>query len=282
MLADATIASQISVNSAATAMHTGTLLLTRSEVVELLDLGDCIAAVEQAFRELGAGRARAPGALAHVVDDGGFHVKVASLPGTRAYFAAKANGNFPRNGDRFGKPSIQGVIVLADSADGTPLAIMDSIEITALRTAAATAVAAKYLARPDARVAAIAGCGVQGRMQLRALLRVRPIRQVFAFDASADGARRYAAEMSKELAVEVEAMGDLASAAKRADVIITCTPSTRAILGAPEVRAGAFVAGVGTDAKHKQELEPALLAAAAIVYERALERKVGTRIAINS
>ena len=108
--------------------------------------------------------------------DGGFHIKAAGLELGRLYFAVKTNANFPDNPRRHGLPAIQGVIVLCDADDGRPLAVMDSIEVTIRRTAAATAVAAKYLARPDAGAVTICGCGSQGRAQLRALARVLPLR----------------------------------------------------------------------------------------------------------
>src|SRR6185295_2247744 len=91
----------------------------------------------------------------------------------RPCFAAKINANFPANGARFKLPTIQGVVVLFDAINGVPLAIMDSMALTALRTAAATAVAAKYLARKDCATALICGCGGQAAAQLRALLQVR-------------------------------------------------------------------------------------------------------------
>ena len=103
--------------------------------------------MEQAFRLYGEGKALPPGVLSMHTRDGGFHIKAGLLELDRSYFAAKVNGNFPENGARFGLPTIQGVIVLCDSGNGTPLAVMDSREITSLRTGAATAVAAKYLAR---------------------------------------------------------------------------------------------------------------------------------------
>src|SRR5258708_38131302 len=144
-----------------------TLLLTRSDVADLLDLDACIAAVEAAFRAPGATRPPT-GVLGMPVRGGGFHTK-AGVPevGGRPYFAAKTNANFPDNPTPHRLPTIQGVIVLADAERGTPLAVMDSMEITSLRTGAATAVAARYLARADARSAAIIGCGVQGPVQLR-------------------------------------------------------------------------------------------------------------------
>ncbi|HET7038897.1 MAG TPA: hypothetical protein VFH97_03360, partial [Gemmatimonadales bacterium] len=136
-----------------------TLVLTRRDVARLLSLDDCIVAVEDAFRLAGQGLAPRPGILALPVRDGGFHVKAARLERPRPYVAVKANANFPHNRARHGLPTVQGVIVLCDADCGRPLALLDSIEITALRTGAATAVAAKYLARPDAGTATICGCG---------------------------------------------------------------------------------------------------------------------------
>src|SRR5260370_42369366 len=98
------------------------------------------------------------------VPGGGFHVKAGVLGLSRQYFAAKVNGNFPENPTQFALPTIQGVIVLCDAEKGSPLAVMDSREITSVRTAAATAVAAKYLARKESRTVTICGCGNQGRV----------------------------------------------------------------------------------------------------------------------
>ena len=191
----------------------GTLLLTRRDVAELLAIDACIDVVERAFRELGEGRAAPPGVLGVHVEGGGFHVKTAALALGRLYFAAKVNANFPGNRERFGLPTIQGVIALFDAACGRLLALLDSIELTALRTAAATAVASKYLARPDAAVVTVCGWGARGRAQLRALTRVRPVRLVLAVDADARRAEAYAREMSGEMGIDVRAAEDLAGAA---------------------------------------------------------------------
>jgi ornithine cyclodeaminase/alanine dehydrogenase-like protein (mu-crystallin family) len=141
-----------------------TLILTRGDVATLLTLDACIAAVERAFALQGESRALGPGILGLHVPDGGFHVKAAGLPLSRLYVAVKLNANFPANGPRRGLPTIQGVIALSDGESGRPLALMDSMEITALRTGAATAVAARHLARPDARTATI---DRSGRMSAR-------------------------------------------------------------------------------------------------------------------
>jgi alanine dehydrogenase len=244
-----------------------TLVLTRRDVASVLGIGDCIEAVERAFRLHADGATIAPGVLGAHVDGGGFHVKTAGLLAEERVFAAKVNANFPENPTRRGLPTIQGVIVLFDAEDGRPLAMLDSIEITSLRTAAATAVAARYLARADAGVVTVCGCGEQGRSQLRALAAVRPLRAVHAFDVDAAQAERYARAMAAELGVEVTAASDLRAATRGSDIVVTCTPSRRWLLGREHVGPGAFVAAVGADHPEKQEIAPELLAASTVVVD---------------
>lgn len=243
-----------------------TLLLTRGDVAALLTLDECIAAVEQAFALQAEGKVLGPGVLGLNVPRGGFHVKAAGLPLGRFYVAAKLNANFPDNPAQ-GLPTIQGVVVLSDGETGQPLALMDSMEITALRTGAATAVAARYLARPDARVATIVGCGRQGRIQLAALASVRKLERVYAVDRIASISRQFAHRMSEELGVDVRPVAVLAEASRQSDLWVTCTPSRSPLLRREDVAPGAFVAAVGADNEHKQELDPGLLAAASVVVD---------------
>ena len=245
----------------------GTLLLTSSQVRSLLSIDECIVAVEGAFRLYGEGKTASPGILGIHAQQGGFHIKAGILELGRNYFAAKVNANFPENGTRFGLPTIQGVIVLSDADNGRPLAVMDSMEITALRTGAATAVAAKYLARKDSRVATVCGCGNQGRIQLRALARVLPLEKAYAYDLAEARASQFARELSAELGVLVTAVTDLSSAVRQSDVCITCTPSRRYFLQRQDVKPGVFIAAVGADNPDKQELEPALMANSKIVVD---------------
>ena len=245
----------------------GTLLLTRAQVSTLLTLDDCIAAVEEAFRQHGLGRTPAPGVLGIASTDGGFHIKASLLTSSTPYFAAKLNGNFFNNRERFDMPNIQGLLLLSDARNGYPLAVMDSIEITILRTGAATAVAAKYLARPDSKAATICGCGNQGIVQLRALARVLPIERAFAFDINQSQADAFSKDLTRELAITVEAVQDAGAAVRKSDVCITCTPARKFILRKENVAAGTFVAGVGADNEEKQELDPKLLASSKVVTD---------------
>src|SRR5688572_14413579 len=181
-----------------------TLVFTRSDVAARLGIRECIAAVESAFGLLGRGEVGPPATLAVHAAAGAFHIKAGILPQCeRKYFVAKTNGNFPAN-PQVGLPTIQGIVLLCDAADGRVLALLDSGELTALRTAAATAVAAKYLARPDASVAAIIGCGLQSRAQLRALCEVRGIREVVVYDVDQEAASRFANDMSAALDVSID------------------------------------------------------------------------------
>jgi len=242
------------------------LLLTRSAVAALLGPEDYLTAVEGAFRAHGRGESLATGFL-HIDAHGGeFHIKASGLPLGRTYVGVKVNGAFWQNRAR-GLPYVHGGLLLLDGETGVPLALMDSVEITVQRTAAATAVAARHLARPESRVVTICGTGTQGRAQLRYLARVLPVERVYAFGRGDDRVRRYAAEMQAELGVEVVVVNDLATAARRSDVVVTCTPSRAPLLGAGDVSPGTFIAAVGSDNPEKQELAPALVARAVVVAD---------------
>jgi alanine dehydrogenase len=239
-------------------LASGTLLLTRKDVAELMPLNDCVHVVEQAFRLHGEGRGPAPGVLGVPAQGGGFHIKTGILPLSRNYFAAKTNANFPGNPAR-GLPTIQGVILLFDADNGQVLAAMDSMEITTLRTGAATAVAAKYLARKDSRIATICGCGNQGRVQLRAISHACPLKNVFAWDIQKNAAERFALAMAAELGIAVAPVDDLPAALRQSDLCVTCTPAKEFFIHERDVPQGMFVAAVGADNEDKQELDPALL-----------------------
>jgi alanine dehydrogenase len=237
------------------------LILTRSEIAGLMAPADYLEAAETGFRALAEGRAEVPPPW-HVAGNGrGFHGKGASLKLDRLFVALKLNGNFPGNPSANGLPTIQGAILLFDGETGSPLAIFDSIEATLRRTAAATALAARYLARPDSRTVLVCGCGDQARPQLEALSSVLPLERGFAWDRDRERAERLACVGKLSVA------DDLAEAARRADVILTCTTATDPFLTASMARPGTFIAAVGADAPHKNEIDPGLMAEALVVAD---------------
>jgi alanine dehydrogenase len=245
----------------------GTLLLRRSDIERLLSLRECIDAVDEIFRMQGEGKVPTPGILGVKAPGGGLHVKAGLLPGQRNYLVAKLNANFPGNNAHFGLPTIQGMIAVFDAENGIPLAILDSIDITIKRTAAASAVAAKYLARKESSVATICGCGQQGRTQLRAVLLVLPLTKVYAFDVNERAAIDFRNELSPELKVDIELVRDLASAIQKSDVCITCTTANESFVCKEDVRPGTFIAAVGADDEHKQEIDSGLIASAKVVAD---------------
>jgi alanine dehydrogenase len=245
----------------------GTLLLRRSDVEELLSLSECIGAVDDIFRLQAEGKVPVPGILGVKASAGGLHVKAGLLPRDSNYLVAKLNANFPGNNAHFGLPTIQGVIVVFDAANGVPLAILDSIDITIKRTAAASAVAAKYLARKESSVATICGCGQQGRAQLRAVLLVLPLTKIYAFDVKKRAAINFRNELSPELKIDIELVHDVPSAIQKSDVCITCTTANESFVCKEDVRPGTFIAAVGADDGHKQEIRSTLMASAKVVVD---------------
>jgi alanine dehydrogenase len=147
------------------------------------------------------------------------------------------------------------------------LAVLDSMEITIKRTAAATAVAAKYFARKNSSVATVCGCGELARAQLRALCLILSLRKVYAFDIDSSASLRLAAQLSRELPIEIEAIHSLSSAIRSSDVVVTCTPATEFFVYKEDVAPGTFIAAVGADDSQKNEIDPGLLASAKVVAD---------------
>jgi alanine dehydrogenase len=245
-----------------------TFVLTASDVRSGLAMTDCIAAVEEAFRKLGNGSAARPVVSSLRTADGGYHIKSALFTHAGSeYFVSKTNANYPANASRHGLPTVQGTIVVHDAANGALLAVMDSTEITAMRTAAATAVAAKYLSRTDSETLAIVGCGLQGFYHVRALSVTRPLRRVRLFDVEESASRALARRIETEFGFPSYVAPSVEDAASGSDIVATCTTSTSFLLDADAVRPGTFVAGVGVDAEHKRELTPALLQRSKVVVD---------------
>jgi len=244
-----------------------TLLVRSSDVEELLSLPDCIDAVEEVLRLQGQGKIPRSEILAVKTPNGGLHVKATLLPRGQSYIVAKLNTNFPGNRTRSRLPTIEGLIAVYDAENGRTLAVLDSVEITIKRTAAASAVAAKYLARKDSSVATICGCGEQGRAQLRAIQSVVPLKKIYAFDLNERTMTELANQLSAELKIDIEPTRDLPSAIQKSDVCVTCTTASEFFVRKEDVAPGTFIAAVGADDAYKQEIDPALIASAKVVAD---------------
>lgn len=240
-----------------------TLILTQSDLRRLVTRADYLQAVEEGFRASSEDRASSPAPLHVEADSGGLHGKAAFLQAERAYLAVKVNSNFPDNARNGEMPTIQGALLLFDGTNGALLAILDSIELTIMRTAAATALAARFLAREDARTLMICGCGAQARAQAAAVADVRRFERGFAWDADPVRARSFAADMT-DLGFPFEVSHLLGDAAQASDVIVTCTTAREPFLDETHVKPGAFIAAVGADSPSKCEIAPALMAKASV------------------
>lgn len=241
-----------------------TLILTRELITQILPPSAYLDAVRAAFRQLGAGEVAAP-PVGHLDGlDGAFHIKAAVGSTAPRRAAVKVNGNFPHNPGRHGLPVIQGFIALLDAERGAVLALMDSVEITAQRTAACSAIAAQLLAPANARRLALVGCGVQARYHFDMLASLFPLESLALYDSVAERARELAGLLrDRNLVVEVQSSP--AAAAHGAQIVVTATPSRTALLDANDVDAGCFIAGVGADSAGKHELSPSLLRRARVV-----------------
>ncbi len=206
-------------------MSTETLLyLSRRDVEGLqIAMSEVIEVVEQALREKGEGRTEMPPKPGvHPGPDAFIHAMPAYIPALKAAGVKWVSG-FPENPDR-GLPYISGLYILNDVDTGFPISVMDCTWITAVRTGAATAVAARYLARADASTAGILACGVQGRTNLEALACLFGLERVKAYDISPEVAKTYAAEMGDRLDLEIEVVGSAEEAVREMDLVVTSGP----------------------------------------------------------
>ncbi len=226
------------------------LYLSKADVVSTgVTMREIIDALEIAFREHGAGRVEMPPKPGvHPRPDAFLHAMPAYIPALKSV-GIKWVGGYPENAKR-GLPYITGLLILNDDDTGLPLAVMDCTWITGMRTGAATAVAAKYLARPDSASVGILGCGVQGRTNLEALTVLFPIKRVVAYDVSAEAADRYAREMRERFSVDVTIAKQPRDAVDGLDIVVTAGPILRqphATIKAGWLAEGAFASLVDFD-----------------------------------
>lgn len=200
------------------------LYLSRADVESVaLDMPTIINLLEAAFKEKGQGQVEMPPKPGiHTQPDAFIHAMPAYIPSLRAAGLKWVSG-YPDNKQR-GLPYITGLLILNDVETGIPYAVMDCTWITAYRTGAATALSAKYLARPDSEVAGILACGVQGRTNLLALSTLFPIKRVYAYDPEAETQRRYVEEMTAQLGVEVIGVQEPRAAVTESDLVVTSGP----------------------------------------------------------
>lgn len=241
-------------------------LLNAADLAKVLTPKLCFEALLQAYRDLAADPDSAPKTLGFKANGGSFHIKAGLYPKARDVFAAKLNANFPGN-SRHGLPTIQGLVLLTDAVKGIPLAVMDSGELTAIRTAAAAALGAHYGARAGSTTATFIGCGRQAGYVLDAVARIFHLEKVFAVDSDRARAGAFGKSRTGKAIGRLEIPDSLTDATLQSDIIVTCTTSSKPVLMAGQVRAGAFIAAIGADNPDKQEIDPELFKGAGILVD---------------
>jgi alanine dehydrogenase len=242
------------------------VLLSGYDLRRLLTPRVVIDALREMYRALADNREDQGRSVGFTIEGGSIHVKSGLLPGSHLAFASKVNVNLPGNWKQRRLPTIQGVVMVSDARDGRPLAIMESIALTGIRTAATAALAAGYGARRDSKRAAIIGCGAQAKYQLEAAKAVFPLETVRVFDIDAARAEAFA-RANSTAAYSATPVPSVREVVRDVDICITCTTSTSPILTDDLDLRGCFVAAIGADNPEKHEIAPALMRRARILVD---------------
>ena len=239
------------------------LWLNGEEMEKLLDIGEVIDAVEQAFREHGLGKVQMPPKQYLYFEEGDLRSMPAYIP-SLGMAGVKMVNVHPGNPSR-GLPTVMATYVLISPATGEPLAVMNATQLTDARTGAAGAIAAKYLARRDSRTLGLVGAGRQARTQLLATAQLFDLEKVLVASRSRSSAERFAAEMSRKLGIDVVACE--VRHACGADIVATTTPAREPVVRDEWIGEGTHINAIGADAPGKQELDPKILRRAKVVID---------------
>ncbi|MGA2966044.1 MAG: hypothetical protein ABSD64_07515 [Terriglobales bacterium] len=243
------------------------LLLTKEDVVRVLDMRDCIAVVEKAFAELASGTAVLPLRIGIAPPDGVSLYMPAYLKQMGA-LACKIVTVYKNNPTRHNLPTIIGKVLLQDPVTGEVTCIMDGSYLTAVRTGAASGLATKYLARTDkGQVAGIVGAGVQAKMQLWAMATARELSRAYVYDVSADALSAFIREMSAKLGLEILPADSPAQMLTVADIVCTASSSSTPVFDGSLVRPGTHINGIGSHSPNARELDTAIIQRSRVVVD---------------
>jgi len=243
------------------------LVLTGSQVMQVLDVDLALTSVQEAFRAYGEGRANMPPKAYLTLAQGDFRAMYGEifLPGDHICGLKWVNVH-PGNPAR-GLLTVMAKIILNDPDTGLEFADLDGTHITDYRTGAAGGIAVKYLARPDATRLGLIGAGAQARTQVAAILKVRPIQEIVVYDRHLTCSRPFAETAAARYGIAVRPTENPAEAVMGQDIVVTTTPSRAPVVAREWVSPGTHINAIGADAAGKQELAPAILTAAKVVVD---------------
>ena len=243
-------------------------MLSINDVKQLLKMEDTLKLVETAFKEKGLKRVQMPPKpyLYFVKYNGDLRIMPSYLEELDEAGIKLVNVH-PNNPQKYGLPTILATILLFDPKNGVPVCIMDGTWITAMRTAAATGIATKYLARKDAKIVGMIGAGYQAPFQLEALREVMDVELVKIYARRKERVEKFAEEMGTKLGLDIEAMDTAEAAVRGSDILVTITTAREPVVKDKWVVEGMHINGIGADAPGKQELEPKILKRAKIIID---------------
>ncbi len=241
-----------------------TLIFNRSSFAHLMDMNDYIDAVSHAHKSHALGNIISPNIIHADAPNGEYHIKTGGLIGENSYYGLKANGGFFNNQQNYQLPNILGIIYLSNASNAYPLGIFESSLISKKRTAAATAVAAKYLKPNNAIHLGIIGYGSQAEAHIEALGCVCDIQSIKISGRNSQKAEDFAKKMNAQLEISVSA-DSIENTCRNSNILITSTPSTEAFVKKEWIKAGTFIGAVGADSPGKNELDPNIMTSAKIV-----------------
>jgi len=243
------------------------LLLTRNEVMKVLDMSDCMKVVEKAFAELASGTAVMPLRINITPPDGQALYMPAYLKEMGA-LACKVVTSYKNNPLKHNMPTIIGKVLLQDPETGDVICIMDGGYLTAVRTGAVSGVATKYLARTDqGQKAGIFGTGVQGKAQLWAMAVARDLAKAYVYDTVDEAVTNFIKEMSIKLSLEIVKADSPGHILEEADIICTATTSPTPIFDGDKVREGTHINGIGSHTPNTRELDTAIIKRSKIIAD---------------
>lgn len=245
-------------------------VLNGRDVMKVISMADAIEAVERAYRLFARKEAGVFPIIAHEFEPEKkeMDIKSGHLEGAGIY-GLKVVGYSSDNPKLRGIPALAGLVIVMSVETGRPLGLVDGMTITNIRTGAAGAVGAKALARPNSEKVLLVGTGAQGRAQIEGLLHVMPaVRMIRVFGRTPSNVEAYVAEMSAKyphVSFSAVSSQELKDAALNSDIIVTCTPSHKALIKEDYVRPGTHINAIGADFPGKQELEEGILPKALVV-----------------
>jgi alanine dehydrogenase len=235
-----------------------TLLLNKKEVRRLINIGDVISAVETAFKDYTANKGEMPSKVYLTAKEGDFRAMPASLPGEAGMkWVSVYPGNMAKS-----LPTVMAVLIFNDPATGYPLAIMDASEITALRTAATSTIASKYLARKNPKTLGIVGAGYQSYHHIKAHCELFKFREILISDISPKAAGRLVDSL-----INLPLRACSIEETVQADIVCTLTPAHQPVVMKKWLKPGTHINAVGADAEGKEELEPSILNDATVIVD---------------